>query len=109
MEIVTSKIKFEKNPYIVDIIMKYELYLQIKIKPVFTKSVYGCSYPIPNCFEPFEINAVISKEDFDKVDTGHFIDDITINGLKIPHMCSIKGYSYNHNMNYYEINLSFFV
>lgn len=109
METVTYKIQPKRNPYIVDIIMKYKLYLQIKIKPVFIKSIiFGRSYPIPNCFEPFEISARITKEDFDKIHIGHFIDDITINGLKIPHMCSIKGFSYNDNMNFYEINLSFF-
>lgn len=108
METVISKVKLKRNPYIVDIIMKYKLYPQIKIEPVFIKSVFGSSHPIPNCFEPFEINSRITKEDFDKIDIGHFIDDITINRLKIPHMCSIKGYSYNHNMNFYEINLSFF-
>ena len=108
MEIVTSKINFEKNPYIVDIIMKYKLYSQIKIEPVFIK-VYGKSYPVPNCFKPFEINARISKEDFDKIKIGDFIDDVVINDLKIPHMCSVKGCNWSDGYDLYEINLSFFV
>jgi hypothetical protein len=113
METNTFKVEHKENSFILDIILKYKLYQEFKIEPVFItmSDWYGSVYNFKSGYKPFEVTARISKDDFDKVQIGNFLSDINIERLNIPHKCYIGSTSMNINYpysNHYEITLYFF-
>lgn len=112
METNISKVEHKENPFILDIILKYKLYQEFKIEPHFI-TVYGLYIDtmFRNGYKPFRITARIEEEDFNKIQIGNYLTDITVNNIRIPHHCYISSVSMNLNypyFNHYEITLYFY-
>ncbi len=92
METSTSKVKPKENSAILDIILKYKLYQEIAIKPVyrFKDSYYPYGIPIPGIFEEFTIDVNVSEEDYNKLEAGDYYSNLVVKYITLPFKCYVQ-------------------
>lgn len=103
-----SKTKPKENTEILRIIMKYSLYEEISVKPVFLfakRTPYGL--PIPGLFEEFTVNARVSEEDYNMIQLGDYCSRIIIKELELPFKCYIASAWSDLKNSIYHITLYF--
>jgi len=104
MEMSTSKIKPKENSAILDIILKYKLYQEIAIKPVyrFKDSYYPYGIPIPGVFEEFIIDSEISEDDFTKLQIGDYYSNLVYKHITLPFKCYVQSLEWHFELNQYN-------
>jgi hypothetical protein len=93
-----NKMETKANPLIEDLLWTYKEQANIKIEPIFARSINGhfngfVTVPLPGAFKTYTREIRIHPEDNNKFNIGDYYGTPKFNGIILPFMVSITGIS----------------